>query len=208
MKPKLLVLNGYTGNGKTILLERLAAKGYPVIDLEKIAGHRGSIFGHIGMTLLINDRLIIIYSKNYLIWSTSYILIEGESKRIGKVMMPDWLDQIKEQSQQIFIHLPIEERIRNILDDYQPWLTPDQFMEAFQLIRRRLPTPVAKEIAQHLEEQDFSQAVELLLTYYYDSLYDYSTNYPKSQTTEIYANDIKEAEEQVEELLLKLQQVH
>lgn len=137
-----------------------------------------------------------------------YILIEGESKRIGKVMMPDWLDQIKEQSQQIFIHLPIEERIRNILDDYQPWLTPDQFMEAFQLIRRRLPTPVAKEIAQHLEEQDFSQAVELLLTYYYDSLYDYSTNYPKSQTTEIYANDIKEAEEQVEELLLKLQQVH
>lgn len=71
LKPKLLVLNGYTGNGKTILLERLAAKGYPVIDLEKIAGHRGSIFGHIGMTLLINDRLIIIYSKNYLIWSTS-----------------------------------------------------------------------------------------------------------------------------------------
>src|SRR5699024_10694034 len=38
--PNLYVLNGYTGSGKTIILQKLATKGYPVIDLEKLAGHR------------------------------------------------------------------------------------------------------------------------------------------------------------------------
>lgn len=48
-KPDALVLNGYTGSGKTVILHRLHAEGYPVIDLEGLANHRGSIFGQIGM---------------------------------------------------------------------------------------------------------------------------------------------------------------
>ena len=47
--PNFIVLNGYTGTGKTEILKRLAANGYPVIDFEHIAGHRGSIFGQIGL---------------------------------------------------------------------------------------------------------------------------------------------------------------
>src|SRR5699024_4547395 len=47
--PKLLVLNGYTGSGKTKILHKLMEDGCPVIDLEEMAGHRGSIFGQIGV---------------------------------------------------------------------------------------------------------------------------------------------------------------
>lgn len=43
--PRLVVLDGDTGSGKTELLHRLAARGAQVIDLEGLANHRGSIFG-------------------------------------------------------------------------------------------------------------------------------------------------------------------
>src|SRR5690606_11198772 len=47
--PEAIVIHGNTGSGKTALLRRLKEKGYPVLDLEGMAGHRGSIFGQIGL---------------------------------------------------------------------------------------------------------------------------------------------------------------
>ncbi len=41
----LIVLCGKTGSGKTLLLKHLEESGYPVINLEKIASHRGFAFG-------------------------------------------------------------------------------------------------------------------------------------------------------------------
>lgn len=46
---KAYVLNGLTGTGKTRILKALEKQGYPVIDLEGLANHKGSIFGHIGV---------------------------------------------------------------------------------------------------------------------------------------------------------------
>lgn len=46
---KINIVGGYTGSGKTILLEELGNAGEAVIDLEGIAGHRGSAFGRIGL---------------------------------------------------------------------------------------------------------------------------------------------------------------
>src|SRR5699024_12835738 len=43
--PDLYVLNGCTGTGKTIILQKLADMGYHMIDLEGMAGHCGSLFG-------------------------------------------------------------------------------------------------------------------------------------------------------------------
>ncbi|MCK9905796.1 tRNA 2-selenouridine(34) synthase MnmH, partial [Frankia sp. Cpl3] len=48
VKAPVYLLHGMTGVGKTELLRRLEEKGYPVLDLERMAGHRGSVFGHIG----------------------------------------------------------------------------------------------------------------------------------------------------------------
>ena len=46
---RVLVLRGMTGVGKTVMLTRLTAEGYPVIDLEGLANHRGSAFGGLGL---------------------------------------------------------------------------------------------------------------------------------------------------------------
>ncbi|MFB1051026.1 tRNA 2-selenouridine(34) synthase MnmH [Paraliobacillus sp. JSM ZJ581] len=198
--PELIVLNGHTGNGKTIILEKLASQGYPVINLEQMAGHRGSIFGQIGLEPT-NQRTFdfLLLEKLLAYQHEPFILIEGESKRIGKVSLPEKLYQKKEASRQLFIELPIEQRIAHILEDYQPWNSPEKFTEAFAHLKRRIHTPIAKEIEQCLEDNAFETAVELLLVNYYDPRYDYASAYPASQQTFIKAQHVNEAMEKIKQ---------
>ena len=42
------IIGGYTGSGKTLLLQELVRKGQVVIDLEGLANHKGSAFGALG----------------------------------------------------------------------------------------------------------------------------------------------------------------
>lgn len=174
--PELIVLNGYTGSGKTVILHKLAAAGQPIIDLESLAGHRGSIFGQIGLvgsnqkkfeSLLLHDLKSTLNEQA--------VFIEGESKRIGKVTMPGFLFEKKEQSRQLIIQLPIEERVRITLEDYKPTERPEEFKAAFEQIRRRIHVPIAKEIENALNTGDFEKATLLLLEHYYDPRYQHST---------------------------------
>lgn len=173
--PKLIVLNGYTGSGKTKILHKLMADGYPVIDLEGMAGHRGSIFGQIGVQpnnqkkfeLLLADKLVKYANE-------PYVIIEGESKRIGQVHMPEKLFDKKEHSSQWIIQLPVAVRVDEILSEYDPEKRPEQFLEAFSRIRKRIHLPIGKQIQSDLEEGRFAEAVEQLLTHYYDPQYEYS----------------------------------
>ncbi|MDQ0175252.1 tRNA 2-selenouridine(34) synthase MnmH [Bacillus chungangensis] len=194
-KPKLFVLNGYTGSGKTAILRRLSQNGYPAIDLEQMAGHRGSIFGQIGLEPSNQkkfDALLLHEIRRY--QQEPFVFIEGESKRIGKVYLPPVLNEKKENSLQIFLKLPIEERVQIILEDYQPWNYPQRFEEAFQLIKKRIHTPVAKKIETDLENRDFASAVRLLLEYYYDPKYEYSSRqYPDQQKIIIEAANTEDA---------------
>src|SRR5690625_6029972 len=96
-KPNLLVLNGHTGSGKTIILDKLAEKGYPVIDLEKIANHRGSIFGQIGLNPNKQkhfESLLVETMKDYAV--EHFVFIDVESKRIGKFVLTEFFYYKKE----------------------------------------------------------------------------------------------------------------
>ncbi len=193
--PKLLVLNGYTGTGKTYILQKLKEKGYPVIDLEQMAGHRGSIFGQIGLTPSNQKKFDSALVTEMLEYENEpFVFIEGESKRIGRVYLPDIIYDKKEEGRQIFIDLPLEERVKNIIEEYEPWNYPERFQEAFRYIKRKIHTPVAKQIEVHLEEGEFTQAVRLLLEYYYDPRYEYSaSHYPESQKTTVQADSVDDA---------------
>ncbi|MEK9719914.1 MAG: tRNA 2-selenouridine(34) synthase MnmH [Quisquiliibacterium sp.] len=44
---RLIVIAGRTGSGKSLILERLQELGAQVLDLERLARHRGSVLGHL-----------------------------------------------------------------------------------------------------------------------------------------------------------------
>lgn len=197
--PNFIVLNGYTGSGKTEILKRLANNGYPVIDFEHIAGHRGSIFGQIGLEPSNQkkfDSLLVRELERFK--SEPYVFIEGESRRIGKVSLPQFIYEKKENGMQIVIHLPLEERVQIVLADYKPWDNPERFIDAFQLIKKRLHTPIAKMIETHLKNGEFAQVVELLLEHYYDPRYKHSgTKSTDLHRVDIQAKNVEDALQKV-----------
>ncbi len=193
--PKLFVLNGNTGSGKTAILKKLSQKGYPVMDLEEMAGHRGSIFGQIGLEPS-NQKKFDSYLLNEIkrLQGEPHVFIEGESKRIGKVSLPDFLYEKKEKGLQLFINIPVDERVRNILMDYKPWESPERFIESFQLIKKRIETPIAKQIQDDLESSNFAPATKLLLEHYYDPKYEHTSNqFPEQQKIIVNAVDVNDA---------------
>ncbi|SFE73059.1 tRNA 2-selenouridine(34) synthase MnmH [Alteribacillus iranensis] len=201
--PEMVVLNGYTGTGKTKILKQLAADGVPVIDFEGLAHHRGSIFGHIGKNP-VNQKTFESTLLHELLrfQSEPFVVVEGESKRIGKSVLPSFIFDKKDKGRQIFIQLPIEERVSNIVEDYQPDKYFDEFIEAFERIQKRIHTPVAKEIRLHLKSGRYREAVRLLLEFYYDPRYNHSTeHFPEHQKLTIKATNTTDAYKQITSLL-------
>lgn len=195
-KPKSYIFHGYTGTGKTNLLHRLKKQGHPVIDLEGLAGHRGSIFGQIGLkpnnqktfdSLLLEDLIKLENSP--------YVLFEAESSRIGRVVMPPFMTEQKEVGTQIWIEMPLQSRVQQILEDYQPEQFKEQYITAFRAIKSRIHVPIATEIERCLQADLFDEAVKLILEYYYDPRYNHSSlQYDGVEKVTFTVNNLDEAE--------------
>lgn len=201
--PKAYVLNGNTGSGKTLILKKLQKDGYPVLDLEGMAGHKGSIFGHIGDEPKNQKTFDALLLENMLaIKMSPFVLLEAESKRIGKVILPPAIFRNKENGIQLFIEMPMAQRVANILEDYQPWEHQAECIEAFEKIKRRIHTPVARQISEDLKAENYPSAVALLLEYYYDHRYEHTArHYTAEQCITIKANNVDEAYTKVRNFL-------
>ncbi|MDG0874361.1 tRNA 2-selenouridine(34) synthase MnmH [Paenibacillus thiaminolyticus] len=199
-----IVLAGHTGTGKTQLLQRLREDGYPVLDLEGLAGHRGSIFGHIGLEpnnqkkfeALLLDELLKLEAEG-----RPYLLIEGESRRIGKVVLPEFLVEAKRGGTVFTVRMPVQERVRNLMADYQPEQHAEKVKESFEQIRRRMHTPAAREVESALGDGRYDDVAALLLEYYYDPRYEHAALQYDREPIVIDAADVNEAYAKVVPLL-------
>lgn len=200
---ELIVLNGYTGAGKTLILKKLEQEGYPILDLESLANHRGSIFGQIGLKAN-NQRQFesLLVHDLFKLQGKPFIMIEAESKRIGKSVLPDFLVEKKKQSVQLFVEMPMETRVQHILEEYRPKEHQGEYLKAFRKIRNRIHTPVAKEIESYIESGQFADAVQLLLKHYYDPRYEHSAEqYGQDQRIILEAQSVDEAVDHIRSYL-------
>lgn len=201
-----VVLQGLTGTGKTAVLRQLQLEGYPVVDLEGLAGHRGSIFGHIGLQSN-NQKTFdsVLFERLKELQSAPYLLVEAESKRIGKIVVPDFLMEKKASGTTIVLELPMEERVRQLMEDYTPAVYKEHYMAAFQLIKGRIHTPIAAEIEKHLNEGQFAEAIQLLLEHYYDPKYTHTFGQYEGQNPIVVSvSRVEEAVDAVKEIVRNL----
>ena len=198
---KAYVLNGLTGTGKTRILKALEKQGYPVIDLEGLANHKGSIFGHIGVEPNNQKKFDSLLVQQFRqLEKAPFVLFEAESSRIGKVVIPSWVMELKNKSVQLIIDMPMEERIKEIIEDYRPVQYQQECIAAFQRIKTRMPQDISKQIEADLETGEFSSAVRLLLEYYYDSRYKHTgLQYPDQQKKVLQVQNLEEAIEAIKQ---------
>jgi tRNA 2-selenouridine synthase len=115
------VLAGRTGSGKTRLLQALAAEGAQVLDLEALACHRGSILGGLPgqpqpTQKAFDNRL---WQALRVLDASRPVFVESESKKIGRLQLPDALiERLHQHGQVLRVDMADDARVRLLLEDY------------------------------------------------------------------------------------------
>ncbi|PTN10298.1 tRNA 2-selenouridine(34) synthase MnmH [Mangrovibacterium marinum] len=173
---RLNVLGGYTGSGKTEILKVLQAKGEQVIDLEKLANHKGSAFGGIGQ----QEQPTVEQFENNLFEAfrqldfNKPIWLEDESHNIGRVQIPINLFRQIRSLPLLFLDIPVEERTNKLVAEYGQCKT-DELAGAIQRIHKRLGGLAVKTALQSLEAGDLNEVTRIAL-FYYDKAYQKGMN--------------------------------
>jgi tRNA 2-selenouridine synthase len=118
--PSLVLLGGPTGVGKTELLACLGARGGQVLDLEDLAGHRGSLLGAVPerdqpSQKMFESRLSAALAG---LDTGRPVLVEAEASRIGEVTLPPMLWAGMRRAPVIALIAPIEDRVARLVASY------------------------------------------------------------------------------------------
>jgi tRNA 2-selenouridine synthase len=171
---KVLVVRGLTGVGKTLLLHRLAAEDYPVIDLEGLANHRGSAFGGLGLGEQPGQKMFeaCLWDRLQECRDADYLLTEGESRHIGRLVVPPRFYQALQEQTSLWIEASLDYRVRVILDDYP---ARDDLTAAFEppllALKERLGSSAVAGLLKLLHEKQWEELTRQLMVEYYDPLY-------------------------------------
>ena len=187
--PSFIVLHGQTGVGKTLLLKKLPDH----LDLEGLAGHRSSLFGAINKTprsqknfegLLVQKLRTLPYARP--------LFVEGESRKVGQVFIPQFLANAMKSGMLVFIpqHLAnamksgmrvllsasMKTRINRIVEEYQ--ICDEQSFQQVDSILISLRVSLGKlkvdQLRLWLQKEEIEKIVYMLLADYYDPLYMHS----------------------------------
>lgn len=170
----LVVMHGMTGIGKTTFLELLKKRGHSVVDLEGIACHRGSAFGALGLS----QEHLTQKSFETSLWQAFHncdpakpIIVEGESRRIGKLFLPGDLYDVMRDSIKVWCTASMETRVERLIDEYGKPEYRQGMSEALDRIQKKLGGDNHRELKKHLEQWELRSFMHGLMERYYDRTY-------------------------------------
>jgi tRNA 2-selenouridine synthase len=126
------VVHGPTGSGKSRFLAALAKAGAQVLDLEALAAHRGSVLGGLpgepqpSQKWFESQLLAALenFDRARPVW------VEGESKKIGEIQVPEALMARMRASRCIALETDLQTRVTLLLDEYRHFLADRAALDA------------------------------------------------------------------------------
>jgi tRNA 2-selenouridine synthase len=178
-QPRFIVLFGNTGTRKTEILKKLEAEGLPIMDLEGLAGHKGSVYGAVNAVQKSQKMFsILVYHTLESLKDSKYIFVEGEGNKIGDVHVPEFVcKKIKNDEFKVLVVASLETRVKVIRKEYIT--TEDsvrQIHEAtnsFRMVRNIGKKNIAMLHAM-LENGEYDACTEWLLLNHYDVRYKFA----------------------------------
>lgn len=164
---QLFVIGGCTGSGKSEILRALARCGEQIIDLEKLANHKGSAFGGLMMPpqptteQFQND----LFEEVQRLDRDKRVWIEDESLAVGKIFLPNDLWIQMSVSPMVEIGVQKEIRIERLVDEYG-LADKEEFLQAMTRISKKLGGQHFIAAKEKLLQGDMGSTVEMLLSYY------------------------------------------
>lgn len=190
-KKEWIIIGGLTGSGKTEFLNLFKES----IDLEGIANHRGSAFGgkHDGQPSQVNFENIL--TLNYLNHNYDHLILEDESRTIGRAGLPGFWYEKMQTSKLIILEVENDIRAENIYEEYiykeiKSGFSEDillkKYLGSLKNIKRRLGNKIYSEIKYLMENAFYNNEEELhkewilmILLNYYDKMYNYKLDMRK-----------------------------
>jgi tRNA 2-selenouridine synthase len=172
-KLNIIVIGGKTGTGKTRLLSLLEKYKYQTIDLERIACHRGSTFGGLGMREQPSNEQFenIIAEKLDSFKCSNNIFVEAESANIGKCRIPhEFFNQMK-HSRRIEILRSESNRLDELIETYSVF-KKEELQESVLRIKKRLGPQRTKTALESINNEKWDLVCKSVLDYY-DKCYEF-----------------------------------
>jgi tRNA 2-selenouridine synthase len=120
-KYRFRVVHGVTGSGKSRLLASLRDAGAQVLDLEGLAAHRGSVLGNLPERPQPSQKMFesLLLKALSSLESSKEVFVEGESKKIGQLQVPDALIARMRASECVQLDTPPEARVALLMGEYR-----------------------------------------------------------------------------------------
>ena len=169
------VIHGPTGSGKSRLLAALERAGAQVLDLEDLAAHRGSVLGNLPGRPQPSQKMFesMLLQELSNLQPERPVFVEGESKKIGELQVPEALMSRMRASPCIVLETALEVRVDLLLGEYQHFLSDRKALE------RQLECLVSlhgrERIAEWKSIGDWRELVRRLLVQHYDPAYRHSS---------------------------------
>ena len=165
------VIHGPTGSGKSRLLGALRRAGAQVLDLEELAAHRGSVLGNLPDRPQPSQKMFesLLLQELSRLETEKPVFVEGESKKIGELQVPDALMERMRASPCVVLETGVEVRVDLLLEEYR------HFLENRKALEAQLDCLVAlhgrERIAEWKSIGDWRELVRRLLVEHYDPAY-------------------------------------
>lgn len=171
-----IVIHGKTGVGKTQILKSLKNSGYDVIDLEYAANHRGSLLGSVGLGKQRSQKLFeSLIHEELSSRKSNYVFIEGESQRIGNIIIPNFMFNRMREGIHLYLDADIDFRARLLIEEYTAKdNAKEQILDCLELMKKHISDENIKRYKEFVEEEAFEEVCKELMIKYYDPMYQNS----------------------------------
>lgn len=171
---RAVVLDGPTGTGKTEVLQRLAARGVQVIDLEGLAEHRGSLLGRLPGQAQPPQKLFEsrLAAQLDALDPARPVVIEAESSKVGEIVVPPLVWRAMAEAPQIELSAPDAVRARYLADAYRHLAAdPAELAGLLERLPSRLGRRRIEAWMQLVEQGVLEEPAAELIALHYDPAY-------------------------------------